>query len=121
MYDGKNADKHVDQLFTNAGVKPDEAQRSALINGLNNGATLASVALKVIANEELIQRERNTALLLLHYFGYLQRNPGEPPDKDWSGFNYWREELEKSNDPSRVTRAFMLSGEYLEIRKENEK
>ena len=115
-YNGKTADEFVDQLSSNAGVKPDEAQRSALINELKNGETRGAVLLKVISNEELIQRERNTALLLLHYFGYLQRNPGEPPDKDWEGFNYWRDELEKSGDPSRVTRAFMLSGEYQGIR-----
>lgn len=115
-YESKTAEEYVDQLFSNAGVKPDEAQRLELINGLKNGETRGAVLLKVISNEELIKRERNTALLLLHYFGYLQRNPGEPPDKDWEGFNYWRNELEKSGDPSRVTRAFMLSGEYQGIR-----
>jgi hypothetical protein len=79
------------------------------------------VLTKVIANENFKQRERNSAWLLVHYFGYLQRNPGEPPDKDWEGFNYWRDEIEKSGDPGRVTRAFMLSGEYLEIRKRSGK
>ena len=120
-YAGKTAALYVDQLFSNAGVKPDETQRSELVEGLQSGAeTRASVLLKVISKETVTQRERNTALLLLHYFGYLRRNPDDPPDKGWDGFNYWRAELEKSGDPGRVTRAFMLSGEYKKI-KEGEK
>ena len=120
-YAGQTAEQYVDQLFSNVGVKPDEAQRSDLIDGLRKRAeTRASVLLKVISNETVTQRERNTALLLLHYFGYLRRNPDDPPDNGWDGFNYWRAELEKSGDPGRVTRAFMLSGEYKKI-KEGEK
>jgi len=116
-YAGKTAEQYVDQLFSNAGVKPDEAQRGELAHGLQSGAeTRASVLLKVISTETVKQGERNNALLLLHYFGYLRRNPDDPPDKGWDGFNYWREELEKSGDPGRVTRAFMLSGEYQKIK-----
>lgn len=115
-YAGKTAEELVDELFRNASIKPEESQRSALIEDLKNGATRTAVLTKVIANENFIQGERNTAWLLVHYFGYLQRNPGEPPDKGWEGFNYWRDELEKSGDPGRVTRAFMVSGEYMGIR-----
>jgi hypothetical protein len=116
-YAGKTAEQYVDQLFSNAGVKPEEAQRSELAHGLQSGAeTRASALWKVISKESVNQRERNNALLLLHYFGYLRRNPDDPPDKGWDGFNYWREELEKSGDPARVTRAFMLSGEYQKIK-----
>ncbi len=115
---GKSADQYVDQLFSNAGVKPDETQRSELVSGLESGTeTPASVLLKVITNESVTGRERNTALVLLHYFGYLRRNPDEPPDKGWAGFNYWRAELEKSGDPSRLTHAFMVAGEFKDRKK----
>jgi hypothetical protein len=75
------------------------------------------VLLKVISNQSVTAHERNTALVLLHYFGYLRRNPDEPPDKGWDGFNYWRAELDQSGDPSRLTRAFMVSGEYKDRKK----
>jgi hypothetical protein len=117
---GKTAEQYVDQLFSNAGLRPNESDRTALIEGLTSRAeTRASVLLKVSANEMLIQHDSNTALLLLHYFGYLRRNPDDPPDNGWSGFNFWRAELEKGG-PERVTRGFMLSGEYKAI-KEKEK
>ncbi len=120
-YAGKTDEQFVDQLFSNAGVKPDESKRTALVDGLKTRAeTRATVLLKVSSDESLVQQENNTARLLLHYFGYLRRNPDDPPDNGWSGFDFWRGELEKGGDPERVTRAFMLSGEYKKI-KETEK
>lgn len=114
---GKSDERYVDQLFANAGLKPDEIKRSELVGGLQSGTeTRASVLLKVITNVTLSRHERNTALLLLHYFGYLRRNPDDPPDKGWDGFNYWRAELEKNGNPDHMTQAFILSGEYKEIR-----
>jgi hypothetical protein len=118
----KSAEEYVNQLFANAGVKPDEAQRSELVEELRQTGDARPVVLwKVISNEAVVRHERNTALLLLHYFGYLRRNPDDPPDNDWTGFNYWRTELEKSGDPARVTRAFMLSGEYKAIKEAQKK
>ncbi len=116
-YAAKSDAQYVDQLFANAGVKADDAERTQLLADLHSGTeTRGSVLLKVVSNETVAQRERNTALLLLHYFGYLRRDPNAPPDKGWEGFEYWRKELEKSGDPGRVTRAFMLSGEYKELK-----
>jgi hypothetical protein len=116
-YADKTAEQYVNQLLSNAGVTLDESQRMELVDRLKSGAERrVSVLLKVISNESVIRRERNPALLLLHYFGYLRRNPDDPPDKGWEGFNYWLNELEKTGDPGPVTRAFMLSGEYKRIK-----
>jgi hypothetical protein len=115
LYAGKSPAEFVDQLFSNAGVTPDAANRSALIDGLQKGSeTQASVLLKVIGDDEVTTHERNKALVLVHYFGYLRRDPDDVPDRNWNGFNFWLSELEKSGDPSRVTRAFMLSPEYVD-------
>ncbi len=116
-YAGKTAEQFVDQLWSNAGIQSDQAERSEMIAGLQSGAEKrTNVLLKIISNERLIQRERNSALLLLHYFGYLRRNPNDSPDNNWDGFNYWKGELDKGGEPERVTRAFMLSGEYQGIK-----
>jgi hypothetical protein len=112
---GKSAAQFVDQLFSNAGVTPEMGKRNGLIEGLEKGTeTQASVLLKVIADDAVIQRERSTALVLLHYFGYLRRDPDDPPDGNWNGFNFWRAELEKGADPRGLTNAFLLSPEYVD-------
>jgi len=51
----------------------------------------------------------------MQYFGYLQRNPDEGPDKDMSGFNFWLNKLNQfGGDYVRadMVQAFITSGEY---------
>jgi hypothetical protein len=69
------------------------------------------VLLALVNEREFVEKEENKSLVLLHYFGYLHRNPDDPPDKDLRGFNYWLREIEVSGDPGRLPRAFMVSGE----------
>lgn len=117
-YAGKSAEEFVDQLYAHAGVQVDETERTVLATRLQKGAeTRASVLLKVIGNETLMRQERDNAWLLSHFFGYLRRNPDDAPDNSWDGFNFWLSELEKSSDPARVTRGFMMSGEYQGVKK----
>jgi len=109
--------QYVDQLYSNLGITPEAGERNTLVAGLQAGTeTRASVLSKVIAKAAPGRQERITALVLLHYFGYLHRNPDDPPDNGWDGFKFWRDELDKSGDET-VTRAFMLSGEYQGIKK----
>ncbi|HSS20909.1 MAG TPA: hypothetical protein VLL54_12615 [Pyrinomonadaceae bacterium] len=117
-YSGKTATQVVDQMYANIGIAPETSKRNALVNDLQAGnETSASVLLKVISDEAVIQHERDPAFVLLHYFGFLRRDPDDPPDNSWNGFNFWRDELEKSGEPARVTRGFMSSGEYEAIKK----
>ncbi len=102
----------VTELITKAGVglRPDE--RAALIEELNNGGmTRAQVLLAIVNNVAFREREENRSLVLLHYFGYLRRNPDDPPNKDYEGFDFWLKEVEGSGDPGRLQRGFMASGE----------
>ena len=49
---------------------------------------------------------------LLHYFAYLRRNPGDPPDGDLHGFNFWLKELAQHHDAGEISSAFKSSIEY---------
>jgi hypothetical protein len=114
-YRSMNSEHFVDTLSGNAGIILAPAERSSLIDKLNSGEMTRGQALLAIAkNPELARKDEYRSLLLLHYFGYLRRNPGESPDKDLEGFSYWLRELEKTGEVERLPRAFMESFEYKE-------
>jgi hypothetical protein len=105
-------EKFIDELTTQAGIVPGADERAALIDKLNKGETTrAEVLLGVVNKREFVQKEETRSLVLLHYFGYLHRNPDDAPDKDLTGFNFWVSEVEVSGDPGRLARGFMASGE----------
>ncbi len=115
LYHSMTSERLVDTLSANAGIKLAPHERSSLIDKLNSGAaTRGEALLAIVKNGEFVRKEENRSLLLLHYFGYLKRNPGETPDKDLEGFKYWLRELEKSGQLERLPRAFMESIEYKE-------
>lgn len=112
-FKNKSDEQYLDELVHNAGITPDAAARANLIENLKIGAeTRASVLLKVIDDPQFVERERYRSLVLLHYFGYLRRDPGSAPDKNMDGFKYWLNELERFGDTARLTAAFAASGEY---------
>ncbi|MDT5270064.1 MAG: hypothetical protein QOH49_2250 [Acidobacteriota bacterium] len=108
--------QYVDALFTNAGVLATDAERNALVQGLNSGAeTRATVLRKVADNAEFRRREQNPAFVLMQYFGYLHRNPDEGADSDLSGFNFWRQKLDDNRGDfhkAEMVRAFIEANEY---------
>jgi hypothetical protein len=105
----------VDELTANARLFLAPAERAALVDGLEKSVlTRGQALLAIVKNADFAQSEQKRVLVLLHYFGYLRRNPDDPPDKGMSGFNFWLNEVEKSQDPGRLTRGFMASREYVE-------
>ncbi len=72
----------------------------------------AALLLSLIKNEEFIAKQDKRSLVLLHYFGYLRRNPDDPPDGNLDGFNFWVKEVESTGDLGRLPRAFAESFEY---------
>jgi hypothetical protein len=65
----------------------------------------------------LYQQEFNKAFVLMQYFGYLQRNPYDPPEKtlDYSGYNFWLKKLNDFNGDyikAEMVKAFLSSDEY---------
>ena len=89
MYAGKNATDYVAALFQNAGVTPTVAESSAAINAFNSaggGDTGRAPALRSAAESNSVSTKLfNEAFVLMQYFGYLQRNPNDAPDTDYSG------------------------------------
>jgi hypothetical protein len=64
----------------------------------------------VAADPRLAARERSRALVLLHYFGYMGRDP------DPQGFNFWLTELDRGKDPYLITLAFRDSIEFKRLK-----
>jgi hypothetical protein len=112
----------VDKLFANTGVTPTATERNTAIAEFGSATTTADVnarsrALRDVAeNATLNTREFNKAFVLMQYFGYLRRNPYDPPEAslDYSGFNFW---LGKMNffgnyNDAEMVKAFISSSEY---------
>ncbi|HEX8117820.1 MAG TPA: DUF4214 domain-containing protein, partial [Pyrinomonadaceae bacterium] len=78
-------------------------------------AARAEVLAEVIEDEQFNKQEFNRAFVLMQYFGYLRRNPADPPDSDLTGYNYWLSKLaEFGGDYERaeMVKAFLSSTEY---------
>jgi len=75
----------------------------------------ASVTRKVAEDADLKQREQNRAFVLMQYYGYLRRNPDDPQDMDFSGWNFWLNKLNQFNGnfiDAEMVKAFLSSTEY---------
>ena len=73
---------------------------------------------KVADDNDLRAREFNRAFVLMQYFGYLRRNPPDPPDLtlDFQGYNYWLTKLNQFNGSffdAEMVKAFITSHEYV--------
>jgi hypothetical protein len=105
--------QYVARVLSNVGVGEDAALRESLTAALSsNELTRAGVLLRVAADARFAEREQNRSLVLLHYFGYFRRNPGDPPDRDMTGFDFWLKDLERNGDPGKLPLAFRGSVEY---------
>jgi hypothetical protein len=114
-----SATDFVNALDANAGgvLSPDE--KTALINELapnpSDPGLRADVLRKVAEDADLIQRELNKAFVLMQYFGYLRRNPDDPPDADFSGWQFWLDKLNQFGGNyvnAEMVKAFIASTEY---------
>jgi hypothetical protein len=115
-----NDAQYVDRICTNAGLEISAAERDELIAALTRGEeTRSSILLKVVDDARFVEKERYRSMVFLHYFGYLRRNPGDAPDHDLSGFNFWLQTLEKNHDVAKLGLAFKESGEYLRIQQQH--
>jgi hypothetical protein len=108
--------QYVDLLLANRNVPFTQAERDALVNGLNGGTeTRATVLRQLVENELFRQNQQNTAFVLMEYFAYLRRNPDEPPDNNLAGFVFWLNKLNSFNGDfvrSEMVKAFIRSSEY---------
>ena len=107
-----NAD-FINALIVTAGLRWPAGKRTDLLQALDDGKlSRASVLSEVIADKDFCAREYNTAYVLMHFFGYLRRNPDDPPDSDLRGLIFWRARLDSWHDYRAISRAFLESSEY---------
>jgi len=98
-------------------VRPLSAtERSNLINGLTNGTMSRAQVLRAVAEDtDLVNSEINRAFVLMEFFGYLRRNPNDPQDSDYTGYDFWLTKLNQFNGSyvnAEMVKAFISSIEY---------
>jgi len=113
----QTADQYVDALFASAGVTPMTAERQDAINAFGGGGTAGrTAALRSVADSNSVGvAEFSPTFVLMQYFGYLRRNPTDPPDNNDNGYQFWLTKLNNFNGDFRradMVKAFISSGEY---------
>jgi hypothetical protein len=118
-YAGMTASDYVQALFDHTGVTPTAAETTAAVDAFNNaggGDAGRAAALRSVAESNSVSNKLfNEAFVLMQYFGYLQRNPNDPPDADYSGYNFWLSKLNQFNGDfiaAEMVKAFISSAEY---------
>jgi hypothetical protein len=115
------ADAYVNSLFTNTGASPTSAEVTAAVNAFNaagGGNAGRAAALRSVAESNSVATKlNNEAFVLMQYFGYLQRNPYDPPELtlDYQGYNFWLGKLNQFNGDfiaAEMVKAFISSTEY---------
>jgi CSLREA domain-containing protein len=113
--------QYVDKLYLHAGVTPSASERSAAIAEFGGAPTAADpgargrALLDVTQNAAFQAREMNRAFVQIEYFGYLRRNPNDPPDGNFNGYNFWLNKLNLFNGnyiDAEMVKAFISSAEY---------
>jgi CSLREA domain-containing protein len=113
----QTAEQYVNSLFANTGAVPTQAERQAALSAFGSGGTSGRAAAlrRVVESASVFNRLKNPAFVLMQYFGYLRRNPDNPPDNDLAGFNFWLQKLNNHGGDFRsaeMVRSFLVSGEY---------
>ena len=113
------AGEFVDKLNQNAGGVLTQAERDQLVAELAGSPDQtrgrANALRRVAEDAELRAGERNRAFVLMQYFGYLRRNPDDPQDADFSGYQFWLSKLNEFNGNfvnAEMVKAFLSSDEY---------
>jgi uncharacterized delta-60 repeat protein len=110
--------QYVDTLNMNAGGVLTTAERNQLVNDLIAETKTAGQVLRIVAeDQDLVNSDFNRAFVLMEYFGYLRRNPNDPPEQtlDFQGNNFWLGKLNQFNGNfvnAEMVKAFLTSGEY---------
>ena len=118
QYQGMTNSQYVDALNGNTGTSLTAGERDALVAGLDAGTQTRATALRAVAeNQEFGRRHFNRAFVLMQYFGYLRRNPPDPPEPtlDFAGFNFWLTKLNQFGGNfvnAEMVKAFITSTEY---------
>ena len=106
----------LDPQNPNSGGALTQAERDQLVADLSAARkTRADVLRAVAENAELQRRQFNRAFVYMQYIGYLRRNPNDPPDGNFNGYNFWLGKLNQFNGnyiQAEMVKAFLSSTEY---------
>jgi hypothetical protein len=91
-------------------------ERDNLVTALTNGTMSRAQVLRAVAEDaDLANSEKNRAFVLMQYFGYLRRNPNDPQDSDYGGYEFWLGKLNAANGDfiaAEMVKAFITADEY---------
>jgi len=91
-----------------------------MIERLSSGrASRGEVVREIADREEVYGKEFDRGYVLMHYFGYLKRNPADAPDRDLSGYDFWVKYLRDTRSYRGIREAFMNSQERREKTEQN--
>ena len=111
-----SAAEFVDKLSLNAGNPLSQNERDQLVNELAASAKTRAEVLRAIAEDpDLVTSEFNRAFVLMQYLGYLRRNPNDPQDTDYTGYDFWLTKLNNFDGNfinAEMVKAFISSLEY---------
>ncbi|HEV7473065.1 MAG TPA: DUF4214 domain-containing protein, partial [Pyrinomonadaceae bacterium] len=114
-------DQFVTQLDSRAGGVLSAGEKASLVSllgGTPADVTKRAAVLRTVAEDQTLKdAEKNKAFVLMQYFGYLRRNPNDPPEMglDFSGYNFWLGKLNEFNGNfvnADMVKAFIISAEY---------
>ena len=112
----RSSSEYVDILLTNSRITATPEYRNSLIADLDaRRKTQADVLREIVEHEEFKRMETGRAFVLMQYFGYLRRNPDDPPDTNLDGYNFWLAKLNQFGGDYRraeMVKAFINSTEY---------
>ena len=108
----------VDTLNTKSGGALSQGERDTLVSDLQVGQKNRAQVVRAVAEDAtMFQNELNRSFVLAQYFGYLRRNPDDPQDTNFNGWNFWLTKLNQFNGDFRgaeMVKAFIESIEYIE-------
>jgi hypothetical protein len=117
----QDVNTYVASLFSNTGATPTSAETTAAVNAFSNaggGDAGRAAALRSVCESASVSNKLfNEAFVLMQYFGYLQRNPYDPPEPtlDYQGYNFWLSKLNSFGGDfikAEMVKAFIASDEY---------
>jgi Tol biopolymer transport system component len=112
----RSSSEYVDILLANSHISATAEYRNSLIADLDaHRKTQADVLREIVEHTEFRRLETNRAFVLMQYFGYLRRNPDDPPDTNFDGYNFWLAKLDSFGGDFRraeMVKAFINSTEY---------
>jgi glucose/arabinose dehydrogenase len=106
----------VARLVARTGTAISQEERDSIVARLGTGELTRAAALSEVVDDADFRRaEFNRAFVLIEYFGYLRRNPDDSPDSDFSGWQFWLDNLERfggNYERAEMVKAFISSIEY---------